>query len=153
MVKADFPTEFPTLLEKRFLGQATLVDLGLWLDVSIFRQIECNCQEKSLFVNDGVVLSGLISWQPHTSPSCLCEQMVPGRSRTREEQPGREYANVRDRVASHIPGQIDSGGQVAEEFFESNPRFMPTHVADPDPAANETFWVKMEEVITADSPR
>ena len=50
-MKADFPTEFPTLLEKRFLGQATLVDLGLWLDVSIFRQIECNSQEKSVFVN------------------------------------------------------------------------------------------------------
>ena len=42
---------------------------------------------------------------------------------------------------------------MVEEFFDGNPRSLPTHVADPDPAANAQFWVEMEEVIAAQQLR
>ena len=49
----------------------------------------------------------------------------------------------------NIPDGINSNGQVIDEFFEENPRFMPTHIDDPNPAASATNWTVTEEIIAA----
>ena len=45
LVRADFTTDFPTILIQRFLGTTSLVDLELVLVNEFFRQVEDQIQE------------------------------------------------------------------------------------------------------------
>ena len=53
----------------------------------------------------------------------------------------------------NIPDGINNNGQIIDEFFEGNHRFMPTHVVNPDPAASATNWSETEEIIAAQQIR
>lgn len=78
-VKADFPTDFPILQIKRFLGQ------GLKLDDNIFRRGDCGQSGTPEFVNAAVALSGIAGWAiTQVSPVAFASKWHVGRLRPEE---------------------------------------------------------------------
>jgi len=77
-VRADFPTDFPTMQIKRFLEQG-----GLRLDPQIFQREECGGGRE--FVNGAVALSGLAGWAvAQVSPAAFGSKWHIGRIRPEE---------------------------------------------------------------------
>lgn len=80
LVRADFPTLYPTELVKRWLTS----DEGFTLDQNIFNLPQCGNQGTE-FVNGAVALGGIIGWAVQTvSPVCFATKWHCGRARPEE---------------------------------------------------------------------
>jgi len=151
-VRADFPTEFPTLLVQRFLGQASLVDLGLVLDDNIFRQRECGREDKPEFVNGGVALSGLIAWSiTQVSPVAFASKWYNGRMRP-EEVAQLVTTGCLDRsVPTHLRTAINRFRIKQPTDFTAYDEGSPVHPSYPamhSAASSISTWLELVSVLT-----
>merc|ERR1719203_1644552 len=152
LVRADFPTDFPTILVQRFLGQASLVDLGLVLDDEIFRQVECNRQQKPEFVNGGVALSGFIAWAiTQVSPVAFASKWYNGRMRPEEVAMMVSNGCFDDEVPSRIKSTIRRLRLKTAVDFTAYDEGSPVHPAYPamhSAASSVSTWLDLVSILT-----
>merc|ERR550532_106018 len=152
LVRADFPTDFPTILVQRFLGMASLVDLGLVLDDNIFRQVECSRQQKPEFVNGGVALSGLIAWAiTQVSPVAFASKWYNGRMRPEEVAMMVSNGCLNRDVPARVKSTIRRLRLQTAVDFTAYDEGSPVHPAYPamhSAAPSISTWLDLVSVLT-----
>merc|ERR1719323_1515597 len=151
LVRADFPTDFPTLLIKRFLDSATLVDFGLTLDDQIFRQKSCGRQDKPEFVNGGVALSGLIAWAiTQVSPVAFASKWYNGRMRPEETAMMVTNGCLDSEVPAYIKSAIlDMRLKTAVNFtaYDEGSPVHPAYPAMHSAASSISTWLELVSIL------
>mmetsp|Transcript_19848 Transcript_19848/g.29226 ORF Transcript_19848/g.29226 Transcript_19848/m.29226 type:complete len:486 (-) Transcript_19848:159-1616(-) len=147
-VRADFPTDFPTALFKRFASS----NGGVTLDPLIFEQ----CSYKgSEFVNGPVAIGEIIGWAVRTvSPAAFASKWYVGRARPEEvaweiSQGGRTPFDVPSDIQSSIHEMNLTSAADFTAYEEGSP-VHPSYPAMHSAASSASTWMAVVADLTDD---